>query len=30
LSAARIGTADYRELYERMDKAISKVMLSQT
>ena len=30
IEAARGGTADYSELYERMDKAISKVVLSQT
>lgn len=30
IEAARSGTADYSELYERMDKAISKVVLSQT
>jgi hypothetical protein len=30
IEAARSGTADYEALYERMDKAISKVVLSQT
>lgn len=30
IEAARSGTADYAELYERMDKAIAKVVLSQT
>ena len=30
IEAARSGTADYAQLYERMDKAISKVVLSQT
>jgi phage gp29-like protein len=30
IEAARSGTADYTELYQRMDKAISKVVLSQT
>jgi phage gp29-like protein len=30
IEAARSGTADYQALYERMDKAISKVVLSQT
>ena len=30
IEAARSGTADYEALYERMDKAIAKVVLSQT
>jgi len=30
IEAARSGTADYNELCERMDKAISKVMVGQT
>lgn len=30
LEAARSGTADYDKIYERMEKAISKVVLSQT
>lgn len=30
IEAARSGTADYAGLYERMDKAISKIVLSQT
>jgi phage gp29-like protein len=30
IEAARSGTADYRELSDRMDKAISKIVMSQT